>query len=87
MTDSHPCFKPIATLVGELNRRLKGWANYFSVGYPAGVSWEIDWYVRGRLIQYLQRRSQRPYLPPKGVSWYPHLAALGLARLSVPANA
>jgi RNA-directed DNA polymerase len=87
MTDSHPCFKPIATLIGELNRRLKGWANYFSIGYPTSVYWEIDWYVRGRLIQHLQRRSQRPYRPPKGVSWYQHLEDLGLARLSVPAHA
>jgi RNA-directed DNA polymerase len=26
MTNSHQCFKPISTLIGELNRRLKGWA-------------------------------------------------------------
>jgi RNA-directed DNA polymerase len=82
MTDSHQCFKPISTLIGELNRHLKGWANYFSIGYSTGVHWEIDWYVRGRLIQHLQRRSQRPFRPPKGVSWYQHLQQLGLVRLS-----
>jgi RNA-directed DNA polymerase len=82
MTDSHQCFKPIPILIGELNRHLKGWANYFSIGYSTGAHWEIDWYVRGRLIQHLQRRSQRPFRPPKGVSWYQHLQQLGLARLS-----
>jgi RNA-directed DNA polymerase len=82
MTDSHQCFKPIATLIGELNRHLEGWANYFSIGYSTGAHWEIDWYVRGRLIQHLQRRSQRPFRPPKGVSWYQHLQQLGLVRLS-----
>ena len=82
MTDSHQCFKPIPTLIGELNRHLKGWANYFSIGYSRGAHWEIDWYVRGRLIQHLQRRSQRPFHPPKGVSWYQHLQQLGLVRLS-----
>ena len=82
MTDSHQCFKPIPTLIGELNRHLEGWANYFSIGYPSGVYWEIDWYVRGRLIQHLQRRSQRPFRPPKGVSWYQHLQQLGLVLLS-----
>ncbi len=69
-------------LIGELNRHLKGWANYFSIGYSTGAHWEIDWYVRGRLIQHLQRRSQRPFRPPKGVSWYQHLQHLGLARLT-----
>jgi RNA-directed DNA polymerase len=82
MTDSHQCFKPIPILIGELNRHRKGWANYFSLGYSTGVHWEIDWYVRGRLIQHLQRRSQRSYRPPKGVSWYQHLQQLGLARLT-----
>jgi len=87
MTDSHQCFKPISTLIGELNRHLKGWANYFSFGYPQGVYWEIDWYVQGRLIQHLQRRSQRPYRPPEGVSWCQHLEQLGLVRLSERAHA
>jgi RNA-directed DNA polymerase len=87
MTDSHQCFKPIVTLIGELNRHLIGWANYYSIGYPTGVYWEIDWYVRGRLIQHLQRRSQRPFRPPEGVSWYQHLAQLGLVSLSELAHA
>jgi len=87
MMDSHQCFKPIPTLIGELNRHLKGWANYFSIGYPSGVYWEIDWYVRGRLIQHLQRRSQRPYRPPEGVSWYQHMKQLGLVLLSESVHA
>jgi RNA-directed DNA polymerase len=82
MTGSQQCFQPIPTLIGELNRHLKGWANYFSIGYSTGAYWEIDWYVRGRLIQHLQRRSQRPFRPPKGVSWYQHLQQLGLVLLS-----
>lgn len=86
MTDSHQCFKPISTLVGELNRQLKGWANYFSFGYPAGAYWEIDWFVRGRLIRHLQRRSQRPYHPPKGETWYQHLRKLGLVCLARPSE-
>ena len=87
MTDSHQCFKPISTLIGELNRHLKGWANYFSFGYPSGVYLEIYWYVRGRLIQHLQRRGQRPFRPPERVSWYQHLKQLGLVRLSEHAQA
>ena len=82
MTNSHQCFKPIPNLIGELNRHLKGWANYFSIGYPRSVYGEIDRYVQGRLIQHLQRRSQRPYHPPQGETWSGHLVKLGLIRLT-----
>jgi RNA-directed DNA polymerase len=82
MTNSHQCFKPIPILIEELNRHLKGWAAYFSVGYPTSVYCEIDRYVQGRLIQHLQRRSQRPYKLPQGESWLRHLARLGLRSLS-----
>jgi RNA-directed DNA polymerase len=82
MTDSHQCFKPIPILIGELNRQRKGWANYFSFGYPTSVYCELDRYLRDRLIQHLQRRSQRPYQPPKGASWLQHLACLGLLPLA-----
>jgi RNA-directed DNA polymerase len=82
MTDSHQCFKPIPILIGELNRHLRGWANYFSIGYPMSAYCEIERHVQGRLIQHLQRRSQRPYQPPAGEPWLVHLARLGLKRLS-----
>jgi len=82
MTDSHQCFKPVPVLIGELNRHLRGWANYFSFGYPTSAYCEIERYVQGRLIQHLQRRSQRSYRPPQGESWLRHLARLGLTRLA-----
>ena len=87
MTDSHQCFKPIPELIGELNRHLKGWANYFSFGYAKSVYCEIDSYLQGRLIQHLQRRSQRPYRPPHGETWSGHLVKLGLIRLSALVHA
>ena len=68
--------------MGERNRRLRGWANYFSIGYPRSVYGEIDRYVQRRLIQHLQRRSQRPYHPPRGATWSGHLVRLGLIRLA-----
>jgi len=82
MTDGHQCCKPIPRLIGELNRHLQGWANYFSFGYPTSAYCEIERHVQGRLIQHLQRRSQRPYRPPQGEPWLRHLARLGLIRLS-----
>jgi RNA-directed DNA polymerase len=87
MTSRHHCHKPIPVLIGELNRHLKGWMNYFSFGYPSSAYCEIERYVRDRLIQHLQRRSQRPYRPPQGEQWLQHLARLGLIRLSGTAHA
>ena len=87
LTNSQQCFKPAPELIGEINQQLQGWKNYFSIGHPQAAYWEIDWYVRGRLIQHLQRRSQRPYRPPEGASWYQHLKQLGLVCLSENAHA
>jgi RNA-directed DNA polymerase len=87
ITKSRQCFKPIPILIGELNRHLKGWMNYFSFGYPISAYCEIERYVRDRLIHHLQRRSQRPYRPPQGEPWLQHLARLGLIRLSGTAQA
>ena len=87
MTKSRQCFKPIPTLIRELNRHLKGWMNYFSFGYPISAHCEIERYVRDRLIRHLQRRSQRPYRPPQGEPWLQHLTRLGLIRLSGTAHA
>jgi RNA-directed DNA polymerase len=87
MTDSRQCFKPIPVLIGELNRHLRGWMNYFSFGYPIDAYCAIERHVQGRLIQHLGRRSQRPYRPPHGESWLRHLWRLGLIRLSGTAHA
>lgn len=82
MTSSNQSHTPLPQLVDRLNRQMKGWANYFSYGYPRGAWWEIDWFVRGRLIRHLGRRSQRPYRPPKGVGWYEHIQRFGLVLLN-----
>jgi RNA-directed DNA polymerase len=81
MTDRHQCFKPLPALIEELNRHLKGWQNYFDFGYPRVAFREINSYLRGRLTQHLQRRSQRPFRPPKGVTYYRHFQEMGLIEL------
>jgi len=81
MTDHRQCFKPLPQLIEELNRHLKGWANYFSFGYPRVAFGEINTYVRYRLEQHLRRRSQRPFRPPKGASFHDHFKRLGLVYL------
>jgi RNA-directed DNA polymerase len=82
MTNVSQSHTPLPQLVDRLNRHLKGWANYYSYGYPRRAWWEIDWFVRGRLIGHLGRRSQRPHRPPAGVSWYEHIQHFGLVLLN-----
>jgi RNA-directed DNA polymerase len=55
LTDVGQSHTPLPQLVDCLNRHLRGWANYFSYGYPRRAWWEIDWFVRSRLIRHLQR--------------------------------
>jgi RNA-directed DNA polymerase len=81
MTSHHQCLKPIPQLIEELNRHLKGWKNYFDFGYPRVAFGKINSYVRDRLRQHLRRRSQRPFRPPEGVSYYRQIQRLGLVCL------
>jgi RNA-directed DNA polymerase len=81
MTGPSQCFQPIPKLIESLNRQLDGWANYFRFGYPREAFREINRYVRDRLVQHLSRRSQRPFRPPEGSSYYEHLDKLGIRYL------
>jgi RNA-directed DNA polymerase len=81
MTNHRQCMKPIPLLIEELNRHLKGWKNYFDFGYPRMAFRDINTYVRARLTQHLRRRSQRPFRPPEGVSYYEQLQRLKLVLL------
>jgi RNA-directed DNA polymerase len=81
MTRPKMCFKPAVELIAETNLHLKGWSNYFSRGYPRDAFRQINAFVRERLTRHLKRRSQRPYRPPEGVSWYAQLERLGLVYL------
>jgi RNA-directed DNA polymerase len=81
MTGKEMCYKPLPMLIAELNRHLKGWANYFSKGYPRVAYRHLNNYVLIRMSIQLRRRSQRPYQPPAGVSLYKHLHDMGLVYL------
>jgi len=81
MTDCHQCFKPLSVLIGDLNKQLTGWKNYFSFGYPRKAFRDVNYYVRCRLAGHLRRKSQRPFHPPEGKSLYKHLSDFGLIYL------
>ena len=75
------CFVPLPKLIEELNCHLRGWANYFSYGYPRKGFRKVNAYVRERLTQHVRRRSQRPFRPPQGVSYHEHFDRMGLLYL------
>ena len=77
----HQSHVPVPVLIERVNRQLHGWTGYFDFGYPRKAIRSINCYVRSRLIKHLQRRSQRPYRPPKGRSFYQNLGKMGLIYL------
>ena len=81
MTDKRQCFTPIPELIEKLNRQIRGWANYYDYGYPRQAFRNINRYVGERLTLHLNRRSQRKYKLPAGLTYYQHLSNLGLITL------
>lgn len=81
LTDKKYCYLPIPELIGKMNEQIRGWKEYFSKGYPRMAYREINRYARECMINHLQKRSQRHYKPPEGVSRYKHVYELGLIYL------
>jgi RNA-directed DNA polymerase len=80
-TGPSKCFKPTPAVVKDLNTFLRGWSNYFEFGYPRKAFRDVCHYARQRMVTHLNRRSQRKYHRPKGISHYQYLQHLGLQRL------
>lgn len=74
------CYKPTPAVVRDLNTYLEGWCGYFHYGYPRKAFRDLGHYCRNRMITHLNRRSQRKYHRPKGMSHYQYLESLGLYR-------
>ena len=72
---------PLPELIERLNHHLRGWANYFKLGYPRKAFRHINHFVGYRLDKHLHRRSQRGWRLRQGISLYAHLQHLGLVRL------
>jgi RNA-directed DNA polymerase len=81
MVNAKQSHTPLPELIGRLNRHLRGWANYFSLGYPRQAFSDLNYFLRGRLGRHLQRRSQRGWRARTGVTLYAHLQHLGLIAL------
>jgi RNA-directed DNA polymerase len=81
LINPHQSHTPVPELIGRVNRHLRGWSHYFKLGYPRKAFRQINHFVRYRLGRHLQRRSQRGWRAPQGVSLYAHLEHLGLVAL------
>ena len=80
-TGSKRCFMPTPELVEDLNRYVQGWSQYYQFGYPRQAFRAMNYYVGSRMLRHLNRRSQRKYHRPKGITHYRYLEKLGLLRL------
>lgn len=81
MTGKKMCHIPQPQLIKSINRHLIGWKQYFNFGYPRVAFRLTNRFVRQRLVGHVRRRSQRPFRPPKGVTYYKHFEQLGLVYL------
>jgi RNA-directed DNA polymerase len=74
-------FKPLHVLIGEINKQLRGWSEYFGQGYPRQAFGKINHFVRFRLYRHMKRRSQRPWRPSSGQTYYGEFSRMGLTYL------
>jgi RNA-directed DNA polymerase len=73
--------EPLPELIGELNRHLKGWTNYYRLGQPRQAFQRLNRYVRQQLYQRLRRSSQRPWKAAPAQTAYGYFKELGLIYL------
>jgi RNA-directed DNA polymerase len=66
-------------VIMDMNKILKGWSNYFKLGYPRKVFRDINYYTQVRFHRYTKNRSQRKFKPRRpGESLYGCLKRKGL---------
>ena len=78
LTNHRRCFVPLPVLIDQLNRHLRGWEAYFRYGYSSQARKQIRKTLLDRLIQHVNRRSQRRFRKPQDVSYYAYFKRCGL---------
>jgi RNA-directed DNA polymerase len=82
LTSSSMSYLPVKELIKQLNYFLCGWGSYFQIGHPDRVFRKIDHWVRKKVEQNLNRRGQRRFKKPNGLTWYAYIQRAGLVSLS-----
>ena len=80
-TGPKQCFKPAKQLIEDLNEHLVGWKNYYRIGYCRREFRKMNHFIFKRVIQHLDRRSQRGYRNRGKGSRYEFVRHLGLQPL------
>jgi group II intron reverse transcriptase/maturase len=83
LTDHRRCLLEAEVVVNTLNRKLRGWANYFKLGPVSKAYRAVDEYTTTRLRRWLRHKHK---VRTSGSSCYPDEylhGDLGLVRLSV----
>lgn len=62
---SRPVQTCLKDVIDDLNLMLKGWSNYFKLGYPRKVFRDINYYLLVRFYRFTKNRSQRKFKPRK----------------------
>jgi RNA-directed DNA polymerase len=76
------CKLSLRMAIAEVNRKLRGWADYFGFGYPRKAFRDLNHFVRCRFRRFLRNRSQRRCKPfRQGESLYAGLQRYGLKYL------
>lgn len=76
------CKKKLRDVIGEANKVLRGWGNYFDYGYPRKEFRHLNHFVRCRFRRFLRNRSQRRSKPfREGETLYAGLRRYGLIYL------
>lgn len=76
---------PLAELIRQLNLYMRGWSEYFRLGYPKWMMAKLQNGIEGRLVKSCLCRSQRPMRPPAGLTYRQWFTELGLTQLVVKA--
>jgi RNA-directed DNA polymerase len=69
----------LVDVIKDLNLILRGWSNYFKLGYPRKVFRDVNYYLLQRFYRFTKNRSQRKCNPRRpGESLYGCLKRMGL---------
>ena len=82
LTPRGRCHEDLRTVIADVNRVIRGWAQSFRTGNAATTFIDVDTYVEERLRGLLLKRAGSRLTPGRVDAWRrPFFEALGLLRL------